>query len=461
MTDGNRTKIVILGAGIEGNSSLNFLINLGIKDIVVADMNEKELPKDVAGVFGDNYLKALNNAKIIIRSPGIWRYSPELVAAEKDGAIITSAIKIFVEGLSELGISPCPAKIAAMTGSNGKTTCITMVHLMLQELWKHSNQPGHLILGGNIGTPVLDFYNAVQSEDLVLLELSSFQLDDLKVSPWFGAVLNITPNHLDHHPDFDSYARAKHNIVLHSGNTWAMLSEQNPITKDWIKAGPGQGYHYQLITFNDNIIQDDDAIFSGQDKDGNIVEFTMPLSDIKIKTHPETLAASVTMALKLGASIENIKSVLSTFKGVEHRLELIRVLNGVSYYEDSSNTSPESVSVALKNFPIGKTVLLLGGHDKGAEFNQLAKDIVEYKSKVVLMGQVAPKIEKAIKAVDPKYPISFQPEFQKDFQAVMEEAKNLAEPGDAVLLSTGCASFGMFNNYKHRAEEFVRIVNSF
>ena len=456
----HRNQIVILGAGIEGLSVLNYLLSKGIKNLLVADISEKELPAGVSGHFGEDYLSALNNAHIIIRSPGIWRYKSELLEAEKDGAIITSSSKIFLEGSVELGIPRAPGKVVAITGSNGKTTCVTLIHLMLQQYWQTSSQKGKIFLGGNIGTPLLDFYDKVKPDDLVILELSSFQLDDLIKSPWLGVVMNVTPNHLDHHPDFESYAKAKQNIILHPENKWAVLNTNNPITNRWISAGSGIGYHDQLLTFSGNILNNDQVFFSGPDSQDNVVDFTIPAHEIKLKTHPETLAAAVTVAFKLGASVENIRTVLTSFKGVEHRLELVRELEGVNYYEDSSNTSPESVSVALKSFPVGKTVLILGGHDKGAEFTELAKDIIGYQAKVVLMGQVAPKIKESIQSIDPAYPLSFKPEFQKDFAAVMVEAKSLAAPGDAVLLSPGCASFGMFNNYKHRAEEFVRIVNS-
>ncbi len=460
MTPPPPPRVVILGSGgLEGRAATAFLLRRNCTHIALVDEKPHDVPEGCTGSFGPTYLSALEHADVIVRSPGVRTDTPELRAAVKRGAILTSGTRMLLEGCPALGISACPARVVAVTGSNGKTTCTSLLFSTINRSWARREVPGRVWLGGNIGTPVLDLLDQVRADDLVILELSSFQLDDVERSPWLGVVLNVTPNHLDWHPGFDAYVAAKKRAIDQHGNAWAVLSLSDSITRSW-----ADERSLGTRLFDDAII---DMAETGphisletRDENGIAIDVRLRLDDLRFKTHPGTMSAAIHAAALLGANAEDIESAFLEFTGIEHRLQSVRMLDEVDYVDDSANTTPESAIVALRAYPKSSVVILLGGSDKGTPFDALAREVVERKARVVVLGQVAPQIVEAIAAIDPNAPVSFRPEFQVDFQAVMEEARHLAKPGDHVLLSTGCASFGMFQNYKHRASEFTRIVQA-
>lgn len=430
MSASSDLKVVIVGAGVEGQAAARYFIRRGAKNVTLADAVERALPDGCRADFGPDYLRAVEGADVVVASPGLFAEARRLIQnAGSTGAIVTSNLRIFLEGLPILGAAPCPAPVIGVTGSNGKTTCTSLLFAMLERAGNR-----RVWLGGNIGTGPLDFVDEVRSEDLVVLELSSFQLLPIERSPWLGIVLNVTPNHLDQHADFQEYVLAKRRVVDRPGNAWAVLNTADAVCAGWIR---DHSYTGELLPF-----------------DGDAATLPIPQSEIAVKTHPETIAAACVAARVAGVSDADIETVLRSFTGVEHRLQLIRTLNGVRWYDDSANTTPESTIVALRAFEPGTTVIILGGSDKGTPFDALAREVVARKARVVLMGQTAPLIAAAIHAVDPAYPLATS----LDFPSVMETTRRLAKPGDAVLLSPACASFGMFQNYKDRAAQFTRIV---
>lgn len=445
-------RIVLMGSGgVEGRSATQYLLRRGFTSLVLADPKEHEVPAGCSGSFGEGWLAALADADVIVRNPGNRLDLPELEAARARGAVVTSGTRMLLEGCAALGIPACPARVAAVTGSNGKTTCTSLLHQMVLRRWERTGSPGRVWLGGNIGTAVLDFADDVRAEDLVILELSSFQLEDAEASPWLGLVLNVQPNHLDHHTDAAAYAAAKRRCIDRPGSAWAVLNADDPTTASWAQAR-GAGTTRTFTGRGDG--------FTAIDESGQPVRVAVAADALRFKTFPETIAAAVQAAVLLGCSAEDAVAVLTSFTGVEHRLQLVGTLDGVAYYDDSANTTPESTLVALQAFPPERTVLILGGSDKGVSFDALARAIVDARPRVVLMGQMAPRIAAAIRALDPAFPLAPAPEQQQDFRAVMDAARALARPGDSVLLSPACASFGMFRDYKDRAAQFVSVVRS-
>ena len=396
-------------------------------------------------VTGDGYLRDLDE-EIIFRTPGMKYHLPELDAARKRGAAVTSEMEVF--------FGACPCRIFAVTGSDGKTTTTTVISKILESAGKKVH------LGGNIGEPLLPRIETIGPDDVAVAELSSFQLISMRRSPDVAVVTNVTPNHLDMHRDMREYIDAKRNILLHQDAFGrAVLNADNDVTASFVPDVRGQCLLFSRrhpVEYGAWMDEDGGIWFSQGDRKTRV----MNASDIRIpgKHNVENYLAAI-CAVWGYAGVEDIAKVARSFPGVEHRNELVREFEGVKYYNDSIGTTPSrTISGALSLFD-RRILLIAGGYDKNIPFDPLGPAVAEKVKVLVLIGQTADKIEQAVRSAP-----NYRPEELKILRASsLEEAVDLcrreAESGDVVSLSPACASFGMFPNFETRGERFRELVN--
>ncbi len=427
--------IAILGFGVEGKSAKSFLDNQGINDVTICDENYLEGAQALVRIQ-DNF-KNLSDFQTIIRSPGVHYDRPEIKEAREAGATITS--------MTELALELAKDRITAITGSNGKTTTTALVAEILKKHYE-----GKVIIGGNDGKPVVQ--EATNHPDQpIVMEVSSFQFADLQISPHISAVLNITPNHLDWHEDLEDYINAKSNLIQHqSKDDWAVLNTNSENSTKMANNAPGQIFwigekkgNNWADWENDNIVVNDEVIIN--------------IKDIKLKTHPDNLLFAVAIAKLHKVNSQTIVDAMKEFSGVEHRLEFVREINGISFYNDSSCTTPESAEVAIEQFPLGKLILMLGGSSKKAEYGFLASKIKNNNVRVYLYGKEGEVIHQAIDEAGAKDQIINYNQ-SKNFEEIIKDVFSQAKEGDNIVLSPACASFDMFKNAKDRGNQFKEIV---
>ncbi len=400
-------KVAILGLGLDTQDIIPYLENRGDK---VTILDEKK---------GDKF-DHLDKFDLIIRSPGVYRYRPEILAAEKAGVTISSKTKLFFD--------LCPAPIIGVTGTKGKGTTATLIYQMLEKAHKD------VYLGGNIGKNVFHLLPKLTANSWVVLELSSFQLIDLDKSPHIAVVLMVTSEHLDWHPTTAQYLASKANIVKYQGpSDFALVNKDYPHS-----VAIGEKTTGKI------------AWVSGQDVAGWDIALRGPHNQ-------ENVAAAAAVARLVGVPDQTITKVAATFKGLEHRLEEVASVGNVFFYNDSFSTTPETAIAAIKSFS-EPLILIAGGSEKGSDFTQLGKTIAKAGNvkAVILIGLMADRIAKAI-------PPSFGGEVLrggKSMAEIVNLAYNKAVSGDVILLSPACASFDMFRNYKERGEQFKTAVRS-
>ncbi|MGE4284188.1 MAG: UDP-N-acetylmuramoyl-L-alanine--D-glutamate ligase [Clostridia bacterium] len=394
--------------------------------------------------LGENYLEHIEQ-EIIFKTPGMRYDIPELAAAKQRGSIITSEMEVFFD--------LCPAPIIAVTGSDGKTTTTTLIHKILV-------QEGHTCwLGGNIGTPLLSQIENIEENHKVVLELSSFQLHTMKSSPTVAVVTNITPNHLDIHKSMEEYIAAKKNIFLHQLKTGKLIINfDNDITKEFEKEAPGT-----VIMFSRKnqiprgVFISDNSIYA--DLDGSTQKI-MDVTDIILPgTHNvENYMAAIGAVLGL-ASAESIRKVATGFTGVEHRIEFVRELNGIKFYNSSIDSSPNRTMATLATFN-QKVILIAGGKDKNIPYDAIGKALVGKVKHLLLIGPTGVKIQESleneIKMTGRGKEI---PVFEcSTYEEVVRTAYSNAAAGDIILLSPASTSFDMFKNFEERGNVYKEIV---
>jgi len=424
-------KLAILGYGLEGQATHNYLSSHGVSADVLDEKNSSD------------YLQKLIDYDIVFRTPGISPLRPELVAASRAGVVFTSQLETFFEG--------CAGKIIGITGTKGKGTTSTLIYDILKA------EGFDVFLGGNIGVPAISFLDEVKAESWVVLELSSFQLQTLEQSPYMAVVLNITSEHLDYHQDTAEYRKAKSNIVSHqSTSDYAIMNDDYDVSRDFAKLTPANKYFFSkehkvpgcYVDTKDQIILD----VEGE----NLLIAKAEELKLRGRHNLENVAAAVCASYLAGVKTQTISAVIRNFQGLEHRLELVREVAGVRYYNDSFSTVPETAIAALNSFtePI---VLIAGGSDKKSDYRELGQKIVSSQVKaIILMGDMAETIRAAI-------PATFQGETIMGISKMNEavnRAASMTESGDVVLLSPACASFGLFENYKDRGNQFKESVNN-
>ena len=391
-------------------------------------------------ILGENYLEDLRE-DIIFRTPGMKYHLPQLEAARKRGAAVTSEMEVFFQ--------LCPCKIYAVTGSDGKTTTSSII----AELLKAQGKTVHL--GGNIGKPLLPEIESIQPEDCAVVELSSFQLISMRESPDVAVVTNLSPNHLDVHKDMQEYIDAKKNILLHQGAfSRTVLNAGNEITASFAPQVRGDCWMFRRgAPVERGVWCDGETIYvHGQ--------ALLPISQIRIPGWHNVENYMAAIAAVWGdVEPQTIRRVAETFAGVEHRAEFVRELRGVKYYNDSIATSPTRViSGMLSLFP-QKILLIAGGYDKHIPFEPLGPAVCDKVKTLILLGNTAQKIQDAVQAA-PQYQEGCPEILRVDNmeQAVAAAAAH-AQPGDIVSLSPACAAFDLYPNFEVRGRHYKDIVN--
>lgn len=428
-------KVAIVGFELEGRSALEYWQKKGAEVTICDQSHDKEIPKGVNAQLGENYLDNLGQFDLIVRTPGL--HPDKILAKNPDvSKKITTNIEEFLR--------VCPTKnIIGVTGTKGKGTTSMLITQMLQAAGKHA------FLGGNYGIPALTFLDELWEDSWVVLELSSFMLYDLRLSPHIAVCLMVVPEHLDWHKDNEDYFRSKANLFANQkADDIAIYFAQNEISRQITANSPGQKVPYFAppgaivrggkITIEGNeICRTDELKLLGQHNWQNA-------------------CAALTAFWQAEQNTQAAREVLTTFSGLPHRLEFVREVNGVKYYNDSFGTTPETTEVAVKSFDVPK-ILIVGGSDKGVSFEELAKTVAESNVREVLViGQTADKITAALQ----KLGFNNITPGGKTMPEIIAKASAAARPGDVVLLSPGCASFGMFKNYKDRGEQFKAAVNA-
>ena len=444
-------RIAMCGIGVSNTPLIEKFLKMGAR-VVACDRRSREQIGALADTLesqgaelrlGSDYLENLE-VDMIFRTPGMQFDLPELKKARANGIAVTSEMEVFFD--------LCPATIFAITGSDGKTTTTTLVSEMLKAEGKN------VFVGGNIGTPLLPEIENITEDDFVVVELSSFQLISMRKGPDVAVVTNVAPNHLDVHKDMDEYVGAKKNILLHQNAfSRTVLNIDNDITKGFSDDVRGQKMYFSMKQPVKN-----GAWLS---KDGYLNlsyrGISVPLlhkDDIAIVGDHNVenyLAAISAVWGYVGA--DSIVKVAHDFKGVEHRIEFVREVEGVKYYNDSIASSPTRTIACLKAFK-EKIILLAGGYDKHIPFEPMAPYVVDKVKLLLLNGPTADKIEAAVKA-DPNYTVG-NPKIVrvKNFEEAVMVAHEMAAPGDTVALSPACASFDAYPNFVARGKHFKELV---
>ena len=391
--------------------------------------------------LGPDYLRGLDQ-DVIFRTPGLRPDVSELLLAQAKGSVVTSEMEVFFQ--------VCPCHTIAVTGSDGKTTTTTIIAELLKKAGYHT------FVGGNIGKPLLPDVDGMVPEDYAVLELSSFQLMTMDQSPEIAVVTNLAPNHLDVHKSMAEYIAAKENIFTHQGPEGkAVFNYDNAITREFSESAPGQAVLFsRRQELTQGVYVKDGAIWVSNREGSRAV---LPLADILLpgEHNVENYMAAIAAVDGLVPD-EVIRAFAAQFAGVEHRIELVRTLDGVRYYNDSIASSPSRTIAGLRSFR-EKVILIAGGYDKHIPFDALGPEVVEHVKYLVLTGDTADKIAEAVRTC-PDYhgtpPISKY----EDFDAAVMAAHSMAQPGDVVLLSPACASFDHFKNFAQRGEAFKKII---
>lgn len=447
-------KVAIIGMGVSNLPLLDYFYDKNAK-VTVFDKNtpsdeimEKINKYRYEVEIGEYNLSRLNGFDIVFRSPSVLPTREELVTAANKGAIITSEIEMVLK------LAPC--KIIGVTGTEGKTTTTSIIYEILKSSGKNC------FLGGNIGKPIFTEIKNMKPEDIVVLELSSFQLMEMKVSPDISVVTNMYPDHLNIHSSYEEYQQAKKNIFLHQNeNGVVILNYDNEITRkfaDEVKSN--LVYFSSLQKLKNGYVYDR--------KDETIKRYANGKSENILKKQEIKLRGihnyeNICAALAATASIVDEKSqikAIKEFNGVEHRLEFVRELNGVKYYNDSIGTSPASTIAGLNAFD-ENIILLAGGSDKGLDYTEIGETIAKKVRVLLLTGPTAEKIENATKlAMNKAGKETVEIIHCKDLQEAVSMANEKAKSGEIVLMSPASASFDAFKNFIERGIKFKEFVNN-
>ena len=449
-------KVAFIGAGVSHKRCIEQFVELGAQ---VTLCDQKKSLEDFGAYadtlrrlhvrlsLGEHYTDGFAGQDIIMRTPGYEYYKPELQAALQAGTKVTSEVELFFE--------LCPCEIVAVTGSDGKTTTTTLISKMFEAAGRK------VFLGGNIGAALLPQLADVTPEAVAVVELSSFQLISMRVSPKVAVVTNVTPNHLDHHKDMQEYIDAKRNILLWQGPPCrAVLGFENEISRGMQKDCKGEQVWFTRLHDTDKgafLRESDDTLCYAEN---GVVTPILPRAEVKLRGlhNVENLLAAIA-AVWGRVPVEAMRQVGSTFTGVEHRIEPVRTLDGVTYYNDSIASSPTRTIAGLRSFN-QKIILIAGGYDKKIPYEPLAPEILAHVKTLVLMGATGPRIEAAVRAC-PGFDESALTILHADsMQHAVELARGAAQPGDVVSLSPASASFDLYPNFEVRGRDYKNIVNN-
>ncbi len=442
--------VAVIGIGVSNRPLIELLAARGIS-VTARDRQQRQ----ALGVYadhleamgcrlclGEGYLDGLNE-DVIFRTPGMRPDVPELAAAVAGGSTLTSEMEVFFE------VCPCP--IIAVTGSDGKTTTTTII----AELLRAAGKTVHL--GGNIGHPLLAETASIRPEDVAVLELSSFQLMTMKRSPHIAVITNLSPNHLDVHKDFAEYIAAKENIFTHqSAQDIAIFNADNSITAQQAERAMGWARLFSRKTeVEDGVFLRDGKIIARHDGQERVV---MTREDIRLpgEHNVENYLAAIA-AVDGMVRDDQIAAFARSFGGVEHRIELIRTLDGVRWYNDSIASSPSRTIAGLRAFP-EKVILIAGGKDKGISYAELGPVVNDHVKLLLLCGATAGVIRESVEQAENYQGLEIID--VEDYHQAAEIARERAVEGDVVILSPASTSFDRFKNFMERGKAFKEVVNA-
>lgn len=442
-------KIAIAGYGAEGESNYRYW-NTPENQVVIVDEKQpsRDAPVDASVIVGENAFSKLNGYDMVIRTAGL---APRKITT--DGTVWSATNEFFAK---------CPAPIVGVTGSKGKGTTSSLIAGILRA----AGRTVHLV--GNIGVPALDVLPDITADDIVVYELSSFQLWDAKKSPDVAVVLMIEPDHLDVHANMDEYVNAKANIRRHQGCTdICIYHPTNEYARRIAEGGTdtyvdeycdgGQDSFYRYGIASEGQVYVADGMFKCQDT------ILAPVAALQLagqhNVENACAAISATLAVDGGITGAAIEQGLREFTGLPHRLKFVREVKGVGYYDDSIATTPGSARAAMKAFNQPK-VLILGGSSKGANFDTLTDEIIQNDSvrAIICIGETGPAIEALLREKGVAGEVNL--ELSHDMQHIVRRAAACAQSGDVIILSPACASFDMFKNYGDRGDQFIAAVNA-
>ena len=449
----NRRKIAIIGLGVSNLPLLDYLYECKAKVTVFDDKEIDQIPKEVMDKItrytfkfslGKNSLSKLVGFDLIFRSPSCLPTNPALSAEIDRGAIVTTEVEMLMK------IAPC--KIIGITGSDGKTTTTSMIY----EILKKAGYRCHL--GGNIGYPLFTKLNNIRPEDIVILELSSFQLMGMDISPQISVITNITPNHLNIHKDYEEYINAKKNIFKYQNEDDILVTNyDNYVTKKISKEAKGK-----VIYFSSKEKLDDGYIVDGEvikECDDSLRKHVLSVKDVKLKgVHNYENICTAIAATKTLVDMDTAIKAIKDFDGVEHRIEFVREVFGAKWYNDSSSSSPTRTISGLNSFD-EDIILIAGGYDKNLDYTPMAKPIVDKVKTLILLGQTSGKIFDVVKEELDKQDKLLDIYICNNLQDAVTLARKYAKAGQVVLFSPASASFDMFKNFADRGDKFKKLVN--
>ena len=440
-------KIGVIGAGVSHLDLIALLVKKG-GIVSVRDKNDVSTLESLKGldikfITGEGYLNDIYE-DIIFRTPGLDFYCSEITIAIQNRVIVTSEMEVFFQ--------ICPCKTFAITGSDGKTTSTTLISEMLKK-------QGYTVhIGGNIGRALLPIIEDIQPNDVAVVELSSFQLMSMRCAPDISIVTNVTPNHLNVHKTMEEYIKAKKNIFLHQdGFSKTVLNQDNQITYDFRDEIRGRISTFSRKTRPDFGCYMDERgdiyISTGRDD-----VFVMNKDIIKVPGihNVENYLTAITATYDL-IDIDNIKYIAKNFGGVEHRIELVDIIDGVKWYNDSIASSPTRTIAGLKSFD-QKLIILAGGYDKDLDFEPLAPVLCEHCKILILMGDTANKIKNCVENYSGYNSDTLPIIMVENMEEAVKKAYDYGVEGDIVSLSPACASFDSYPNFEVRGKHFKSLV---
>ena len=450
----NGKKVAIIGLGVSNLPLLKYMNNQNAKITIFDEKEKEDIPRKLLekldkygayAFFGKNCLENLKNYDIIFRSPSCLPTREALVLEEQRGAIITTEIEMLMK------LAPC--QIIGVTGSDGKTTTTSLIYSILKR------QGYNTYLGGNIGKPLFTKLEEIKPEDKLVLELSSFQLMGMTVSPNISVITNITPNHLNIHKDYNEYIEAKKTIFKYQNeNDYLVLNHDNEITRNCGKEAISRVIYFSSREKLDNGFIVDNKIIK-RCNDG-IRKHILDTKDILLRGNHnfENICAALAATENL-VDEEIAVEAVKEFRAVEHRLEFIREIDGVKWYNDSVSSSPTRTIAGLNSFD-EDIVLIAGGYDKNLDYTPLAKPILEKVKTLILIGATSSKIFDAVKDEEEKERKDISIYMCENLQETVNLAKRYSKKGEVVLFSPASASFDMFKNFADRGNKFKVLVNN-
>ena len=446
-------KVAVIGLGVSNMPLLEYLYEKKAQVTVFDERTMDEIPSETINKintyefsysFGKNCLEKLNGFNIIFRSPSCLPTRAELQKEADRGAIVTTEV--------EMRMEICPCKIVGVTGSDGKTTTTSLINAILKKAGYKT------FLGGNIGTPLFTKLPEMEPNDIVVLELSSFQLMNMHISPDIAVITNITPNHLNIHKDYQEYIDAKKCIFKNQNEKGILiLNYDNDITRECAKEANGNVVFFSSkVKLDNGFIVDGNIIKECNDK---VRKHILNTDEVILRgNHNFQNIATALAATKTLVDTDIAVQAIKEFKPVEHRIEFVKEIDGVKWYNDSASSSPTRTISGINAFK-ENIILIAGGYDKNLEYEPLAKPVVDKVSTLILIGQTAEKIYDVVKNESEKENKKINIYMCDTLEQTIEIAKKSAKKGDVVLFSPASASFDMFKNFADRGHKFKDLVN--